>query len=168
MTYQEINSNLSIDNLPNETFKDILNYEGLYQVSNLGRVKRLERIKVCEMFNKYGSYGIKNKQLKEKIIKLNINKYGYLYVSIWKNNKSKNNVIHRLVLLTFNGKSNLSVNHIDGNKENNNLNNLEYCTCKENTNHAIKIGLINFKGKNNPNYKHGGYINSRRKPNVII
>ncbi len=134
MTYQEINSNLSIDNLPNETFKDIPNYEGLYQVSNLGRVKSLS--KKC---------GFRNKSI--SILTTSINKRGYVYITLLKNSIPISKTIHRLVMLVFKGKSDLQCNHIDGNKQNNNLNNLEYCTGSENIKHSYKLGLqkINYE-----------------------
>ena len=103
-----------------EEWRDIDGYEGKYQVSNLGRVR-----------SKY------------KILKPN-NVKGYLYVYLRKNNKSKALKVHRLVAEAFlvNEKNKPQVNHIDGNKENNNVNNLEWCTNKENMNHAVRNGLI--------------------------
>lgn len=65
--------------------------------------------------------------------------------------------VHRLVLENFSPIDNMEkfqVNHIDGNKRNNNLNNLEWCTCKENIEHAIKMNLrADQKGENNPYHK---------------
>jgi hypothetical protein len=65
----------------------------------------------------------------------------YLFVCLRKDGKGQNRKVHRLVMETFRGKSDLTVNHINGNKTDNRLENLEYCTNKENTNHAWEAGL---------------------------
>lgn len=115
-----------------EIWKDIEGYEGIYQVSNLGRVKGLER---------YDSNG---HLLKEKILKTSINRDGYEKVSIQKNAKKKTYKIHRLVAIAFipNVENKKEVNHIDGNKLNNRVNNLEWCTKEENERHARNNNLI--------------------------
>lgn len=66
---------------------------------------------------------------------------GYKQVSLRKNNKSFKTYIHRLVLKTYKGISDLDCNHINGDKANNSIENLEYCTRKRNIQHAIKHGL---------------------------
>ncbi len=113
-----------------EVFKDIVGYEGQYQVSNLGRVKVL-----------------KNNILMKPLLK----RRGYFQVALFKNKQYKYFNIHRLVALTFipNPENKPQVNHIDGNKQNNNVNNLEWVTCSENIKHAFKIGLKEspMKGK---------------------
>lgn len=109
-----------------EEWRDIPNYEGLYQVSNLGRVKSLAR--KTNQTNK-------NRHVKEKILRQQKDKYGYLGVTLRKNNIRKHYKVHRLVMLAFVGKSKLPVNHIDRNKCNNVVSNLEYCTYQENTVH---------------------------------
>lgn len=121
-----------------EIWKDIPNYEGLYMVSNLGRVKSLP----------------KNNH-KEIILKNKITKDGYYETALSKNNKQKWIRTHRLVAQAFipNPDNKPQVNHIDGNKLNNNVDNLEWCTNQENINHAIRTGLENFIGKNNPKAK---------------
>jgi hypothetical protein len=79
--------------------------------------------------------------------KLSFRANGYLSVGLSTNGKFKNCLVHRLIMLTFCGESNLQVNHIDGDKTNNNLTNLEYCTASENIRHAIETGLNNNKGE---------------------
>jgi hypothetical protein len=92
-----------------EVWKDVVGYEGLYQVSNLGRVKSVERYK--------DNNGTKQ-LVKERILKQGENKKGgYLKVDLWKNNKSKTLYVHRLVAIAFidNPTNKPTVNHIDGN-----------------------------------------------------
>ncbi len=77
-----------------------------------------------------------------KTLQLFTTSAGYKSVSITEDKKSKKFFVHRLVMLTFKGASKLPVNHIDGNKSNNNLSNLEYVTYSENSLHAVKLGNI--------------------------
>ncbi len=128
-----------------EFWKPIKGYEGYYEISNLGRVKSLSRIIL-----KNGIYPFKSK---EKIIKNRLNKY--YYVTLCKNNSYKNFYIHRLIANSFlpNPDKKLCVNHINGIKTDNSINNLEWATHKENTIHATDIGLINQKGENSYNSK---------------
>lgn len=116
-----------------EIWKDIKGYEGLYQVSSEGRVKSKAR----------------NGNWKEKILKPVKTKDNYFIVGLCKNGKSKNKRINRLVAEAFipNPENKPEVNHIDGNKHNNKISNLEWVTTKENIVHAYKIGL-NSKEKN--------------------
>ena len=117
-----------------EIWKDIEGYEGLYQVSNLGRVKSI-----------YGWCG--NRFVKRtKILKLKINNKGYTKVYLYKNKKSKMFFVHRLVAMAFvpNPNNLPQVNHKDGNKLNNSIGNLEWCTCSENIKHAYKTGLKHY------------------------
>ena len=114
----------------NEIWKDIVGYEGLYQVSSLGRVKSLDRI----IIRKNGS----RQRVSERVLKAKKNK-GYLQVTLSKNKISKNCRIHRVVLQTFKPVLNmhkLDVNHKDENTLNNNVNNLEWCTRKYNINYG--------------------------------
>lgn len=120
-----------------EYWKDIENYEN-YQVSNLGRIRRKAKLV---------NVGIKNvkKAFKQEMIlkPLKLTK-GYLGVVLYdKNSKGKTYKIHRLVATAFipNPNDLPQVNHIDGNKQNNKMDNLEWCDCQENMQHSYKIGL---------------------------
>lgn len=120
-----------------EIWKDIKDYEGLYQVSNLGNIKSLKRtVKISKSKEKY-------KEVPECILKPCHTKKGYLYVTLANNGIVKNARVHKLVANAFipNSNENLQINHIDGNKENNNVNNLEWVTCKENIQKAWEMGL---------------------------
>lgn len=103
-----------------EIWKDIKGYEGFYQVSNMGRIRSID--------------GVTRKPVK----------YGlYLTIQLSKNGTEKLFYIHRLVALTFisNPLNKKEVNHIDGNKLNNMVKNLEWVTRRENAIHSIKNGL---------------------------
>lgn len=113
-----------------EIWKDIKDYEGLYQINNYGIIKSLPK--------QDGFY-----YLKEKILKP-VNNYGYLRIILTKNKFKKNHFIHKLVAETFipNPNKYPIVNHIDGNKQNNCVDNLEWCNHKKNTEHAVRNNLI--------------------------
>lgn len=113
-------------NLNGEIWKDIEGYEGCYQVSNLGRVKSLERI------NSYGE------RVHEKIKAFGDNGHGYLIVNLYKDNKVKMSYIHRLVANAFipNPYNLPQINHKDEDKSNNDVQNLEWCTQKYNSNYG--------------------------------
>ena len=120
-----------------EEWKDIPNYEGYYQVSNFGRIKSLYRYRI-------GNGGSKT-IVKESILKTKIDKYGYLCCSLSKYGVLKSFKVHRLVSISFLVNSdpctNTQINHIDGNKQNNTLENLEWCDAKHNQNEALRLGL---------------------------
>lgn len=113
-------------------WKPIKGYEGLYEVSNDGRVRRLRFINGSHNFEKI------------KECKQTLNTWGYMTVNLSKDGKSNTKRVHKLVANAFLGESNLQVDHIDGNKQNNNLNNLEYVTPKENTIRAWNKGLAKY------------------------
>ena len=112
-----------------EIWKDIEGYEGLYQVSNLGNIK---------------SYRPNNKYFgqSEHLLKLSAINTGYYSVTLYKENKEKHKyLVHRLVAMAFipNPKNLPYINHIDENKTNNNVNNLEWCDALYNNNYGTAI-----------------------------
>lgn len=121
-----------------EVWKDIKGYEGLYQVSSLGRIKSLKR-KV--------KYQNSVRNVKEKIKKDFISANGYKRIELSQNGVNKKYNIHKLVAETFIPKNNnyydryLEVNHINGIKTDNRVENLEWCTRSENLLHAYKNKL---------------------------
>ena len=115
-------------NYENEIWKDIPEYEGLYQASNLGRIKSLERIDAL------------GHRLKEKILKPSIGNSGYYQVCLCKQSIVNHYMIHRLVWETFNGKipENIQCNHLNEVKTDNRLENLNLMTPKENVNYGTR------------------------------
>lgn len=114
-----------------ENWKDVAGYEGLYQVSNLGRVKSLERVVIN---NKYGGKRI----VQESIVQATDNGHGYKIVGLHRERKRKNFYVHRLVASAFapNPDRLTYINHIDYDRGNNNADNLEWCTQKQNTQYS--------------------------------
>jgi len=106
-----------------ETWKDIPGYEGLYKASNIGNIK--------SYYNKNG----------KSILKPSPKRSGYLQVILVKNKRNWSVGVHILVLMAFTGSRipGKQVNHIDGNKHNNNLNNLEWVTASENMIHSCSV-----------------------------
>ena len=116
-----------------EIWKDIKGFEGIYQASNLGRVKSLSRFKKGKNDSSV--------PVKERILKPKINSCGYFQVGLFKNSIGKFYMVHRLVFETFNGTipEGLQVNHINEIKSDNRLSNLNLMTPKENTNFGTGI-----------------------------
>ena len=114
--------------LETEIWKDIKGFEGLYQASNLGRIKSLERFRK----GKNGSLV----SVKEKILKPSINRNGYYQVCLHKQSIQKTYRVNRLIYEAFNGliPENMQVNHINEIKTDNRLSNLNLMTPKENCN----------------------------------
>lgn len=115
-----------------ETWKDIEGYEGLYQVSDLGRIKSLNF----------------NKTKRRKLLKQACT-YDYKHITLFLNGKRTIYRVHRLVAVAFieNIGNKPEVNHIDGKKSNNKASNLEWCTSSENSMHAIKNKLSSTFGE---------------------
>jgi len=144
-----------------EIWKDIKDYEGIYQVSNFGRVKSLKRT--------ISHWRGGNSVIKERILKGIIS--DYLVVVLYKEGKQKTKKIHKLVAESFlNHKPcgmNLVVNHIDFNKLNNNVSNLEIVTNRENCNHkhiksSSKYTGVNWN-KKDKKWHSSIYINGKLK-----
>jgi len=114
-----------------EQWKDIPDYEGYYQISNLGRVKSLEKTLIING---------KKCVYKPLIKKSHISKRGYYEIGLCKNRLGIKKKIHRLIAISFidNPKNNPQVNHIDGNRLNNRISNLEWVNNRENACHRVK------------------------------
>lgn len=115
-----------------EVWKDITGYEGIYQVSNMGRVKSLSRIR-------YGNTPTtKARCYKEKLLSIHVDQVGYCQVQLWKNSVGKMLGLHRLVAQAFieNPHNYPCINHKDEVKGNNVVSNLEWCDYTYNNNYG--------------------------------
>lgn len=110
-------------------YKDVEGYEGLYKVSNTGKLLSLRKNREMKLYSRGG----------------------YLGSSLQKEGSVKSFLIHREVAKAFinNPENKKCVNHKDGNKSNNHVDNLEWCTYLENQRHADSTGLRNIHGQNN-------------------
>lgn len=123
-----------------EIWKPIPNYEGYYEASTKGRIKSVGRISKVKGFKING-----------KILKSIKGSNGYMYVSLSADNIPRRFTVHRLIALTFleNPNGYTSINHKDENKENNSVNNLEWCTSKYNTNYGTCVSRASKARMNN-------------------
>lgn len=137
-----------------EIWKPVKGYEGFYEVSDHGNVKSLRKNKILKQ-----TVGVKN---------------GYSYVGLYKEGKDKRVLVHRIVATAFidNPMQKRTVNHKDGNKSNNCVENLEWATYSENHRHAFKNGLKIVSDKQRKVASETGKktcdANRRRTPVVMI
>lgn len=129
----------------NEVWVPVLGYEGYYDVSTKGRVRSRDRLRTSTLGNPY--------KLKGRLLKICLNGRGRPVVRLYKDGLGKTITLHRIMAIAFFGEPNeseMQVNHIDGNKVNNNLNKLEWVTASENVRHAFENGLNSNCGEKNP------------------
>jgi hypothetical protein len=127
-----------------EVWKDVLEYDGRYQVSNLGRIKSIRKLKSQTSIKKYGKLQIEN------ILKPEFSK-DYFRIMLSTAGETKRFQVHRLVLASFSRVPLLGEegNHLDGNTKNNKLDNLEWTTKRGNVEHRIRIGkYLSQSGEN--------------------
>ena len=122
----------------NEEWKSVVGYEGTYDVSNAGRIRRTRSA---------------NEMTAVRMRKPYLERQGYLRIALWLGNKKRTFNVHRIVLSAFVGpcQDGMQTNHIDGDKTNNRIDNLEYVTPSENRRHAFRTGLQTpMRGSKNP------------------
>ncbi len=145
-----------------EIWKNIPGCQGFYQASNLGRIRSIDRI-ACN-----------GRKVIGRVLKPYTDKYGYYQNIVSIDGNSKVSPAHRFVALAFfpiDNPEKWVVNHKDGNKQNNKIDNLEWTTVIENCRHAHRTGLVNHTAENNPatKLKNSDIINIRNswKPRVV-
>lgn len=145
-----------------EIWKPIKDYEGLYEISNCGNIRSLSKIvNVSNQYNAKSTRIVKARNLKP------IYNGMYYVVGLSKKSKIKQFFIHRLVAEAFieNNNNYNCVNHINGNKKDNRVENLEWCTKEYNTSVAWKDGLIKIsKGRDNKMFGRYGANANKSKP----
>ena len=151
------------NNIETEEWRDIEGYEGLYEVSSLGRVRGCDRY----VSNGRGSVLL----CKGKVLKLKKDKLGYHRIILSKDNKQTTFQVHRLVAKAFQDvcgklRSGLEVDHLDTDPSNNRATNLRWCTCSENHLNPLtrKHRSDAMKGENHPRYGKFGKDNPTSKP----
>jgi hypothetical protein len=136
-----------------EKWRDVIGYEGFYQVSNTGKIRSCDR----PVKQRNNSIQIK----RGRVLSPALNKSGYVICALSKDNKLSSYPVHRLVAmawLRFPPPGMYEINHIDGNKQNNDVYNLEWSNRHNNLLHAIKLGLMKYnRGENHHNSK---FLNS--------
>lgn len=137
----------TVDELMNEVWRPVVGFEGFYEVSSFGRVRSVDRRVPCA--------GGKTRQLKGKLLASKLNAKGYPRVPLCKNNKSGSVLVHRLVAMAFvdNHLSLPCINHKNGDKTDNRPDNLEWCTHRQNSQHALASGLYKV-GEKHHGSKH--------------
>lgn len=134
----------------NEIWKSVVGYENLYEVSSFGRVRSVDRTTIGKTaFSDDSLYHFKGKILKQGNRKTS--GMPYKQVVLYKNKEHKTVAVHRLVAETFipNPDNLPQVNHKDENPSNNNVSNLEWCTCKYNVNYGTATDRRALKTRNN-------------------
>ena len=127
-----------------EEWRDIPGYEGIYQVSNLGRMKSMDRIDPL------------GRHRRERLKVPTPSQFGYLLVTVCKNAEAKRCSLHSLVMLAFVGERphGYDINHINGDKTDNSVANLEYCSTSHNIAHSYANGFqVSIKGERQHNAK---------------
>lgn len=124
-------------------WRQIPGFEGYYEASNAGQVRSMDRT-----VDVVGGRGPKKRNFVGALRRSYTTGCGYPAVILHKSGRPYNLTIHRIVMLTFCGPSILEVNHIDGNRANNALHNLEYCTRKHNARHRAHV-LLRQRGEEN-------------------
>lgn len=126
-----------------EIWKDIQGFEGRYQVSTLGQIKSLRRFFIQSKGIREG----KKQGIPEKILTPHTDDRGYVMAFLYNGVSRKCIKVHRIVAKHFipNPENLKEINHKDGNKANNSIENLEWCTRSENINHALKTGLFKIR-----------------------
>lgn len=136
-----------------ENWKPVVGYEGSYEVSDLGRVRSLDRAVL--MKNRWGN--VTEKSIKERILRLRPSSSlkKYLSVALGRGGNEKYFLVHRLVATAFlkNAEEKPCINHIDCDGGNNDVKNLEWVSYKENTQHGLVKGKVNKNRKGVPNIK---------------
>ena len=154
-----------------EIWKSISGYERYYEISNIGRVKGVER------FVKHPDGGLLKKNV--KYLKSSSNGTGYMRIMLSKDGLRKEYYVHRLVMEAFVGKNSLHINHKNGIRDDNRLENLEYVTIRENQhkrnlNRTLPLGvqkvrnkyraIIGINGKN----VHLGYFDTAENASIAF